>query len=85
MQFVWPCKKSTSSLRYTMGVQIANEQTSYVKQDYQFWSEADCMGDFSINNVRAGEYNLYAWVPGFLGDFRYHVPITVTPGFNLKT
>lgn len=58
---------------------------NYIKQDYQFWTEADCTGDFSINNVRCGEYNLYAWVPGFLGDYRYHVPITITPGFNLKT
>lgn len=53
-------------------------------KDYQFWTEADCIGDFSINNVRAGEYNLFAWVPGFLGDYRYHVPITITPGCDIN-
>lgn len=74
----------TSSLinvGWLRNVQIAIEWV----QDYQFWSEADCSGDFSINNVRAGEYNLFAWVPGFIGDYRYHVPITITPGFNQKT
>ncbi|KAJ9545406.1 hypothetical protein OSB04_025113 [Centaurea solstitialis] len=53
-------------------------------KDYQFWTEANCSGDFSINNVRAGEYNLFAWVPGFLGDYRYHVPITITPGCDIN-
>ena len=46
-----------------------------------FLTEADCSGEFSINNVRAGEYNLYAWGPGFLGDYRYHRPITISPGW----
>ncbi|KAI3725621.1 hypothetical protein L1987_65412 [Smallanthus sonchifolius] len=53
-------------------------------KDYQFWNEADCMGGFSINNVRCGEYNLYAWVPGFLGDYKYHLLITVTPGCDIN-
>lgn len=52
----------------------------YYMQDYQFWSEADGRGDFCIKNIRGGEYNLYGWVPGFIGDYRYHVPITITPG-----
>ena len=40
-----------------------------VKQDYQLWTEADCNGEFAINNDRAGEYNFYAWVPGFYSNF----------------
>ncbi|KAF8706458.1 hypothetical protein HU200_030731 [Digitaria exilis] len=47
---------------------------------YQFWTRATISGEFSIGHVRAGVYNLYAWVPGFLGDFVYTSPVTVTPG-----
>ncbi|CAM0874373.1 unnamed protein product [Alopecurus aequalis] len=48
---------------------------------YQFWTRtsASC-GSFAIGNVRAGEYNLYAWVPGFLGDYMYAAPVTVAAG-----
>ncbi|KAF3447275.1 hypothetical protein FNV43_RR12455 [Rhamnella rubrinervis] len=49
-------------------------------KDYQFWTRADENGYFSINNVRTGDYNLYAWVPGFIGDYRYDVVITITSG-----
>ncbi|KAH7524804.1 probable rhamnogalacturonate lyase B isoform X1 [Ziziphus jujuba] len=49
-------------------------------KDYQFWTRADENGYFSINNVRTGDYNLYAWVPGFIGDYRYDVVVTVTSG-----
>lgn len=27
-----------------------------------------------------GDYNLYAWVPGFIGDYRYNVTITIPKG-----
>lgn len=37
-------------------------------------------GYFSINDIRPGDYNLYAWVPGFIGDYRYDDVITITPG-----
>ncbi|KAG5520330.1 hypothetical protein RHGRI_033037 [Rhododendron griersonianum] len=47
---------------------------------YQFWTRADENGNFSINHVRTGDYNLYAWVPGFIGDYRNDVPVTITPG-----
>ncbi|KAK6938056.1 Rhamnogalacturonan lyase, domain II [Dillenia turbinata] len=50
---------------------------------YQFWSIADEDGYFSINNVRAGDYNLYAWVPGFIGDYKYEVAISVTSGCEI--
>ncbi|CAK9186563.1 unnamed protein product [Ilex paraguariensis] len=52
-------------------------------KDYQFWTKADDAGYFSINDVRAGNYNLYAWVPGFVGDYRNEVAITVTPGSDI--
>uniref|UniRef100_A0A2N9FNC3 peptidylprolyl isomerase n=1 Tax=Fagus sylvatica TaxID=28930 RepID=A0A2N9FNC3_FAGSY len=50
---------------------------------YQFWTRADENGCFSINNVRTGDYNLYAWVPGVIGDYRYDVVITITSGCKI--
>uniref|UniRef100_A0A453N915 rhamnogalacturonan endolyase n=1 Tax=Aegilops tauschii subsp. strangulata TaxID=200361 RepID=A0A453N915_AEGTS len=48
---------------------------------YQFWTTAsNTSGEFTIDNVRAGEYNLYAWVPGVLGDYMNTTRVTVTPG-----
>lgn len=49
-------------------------------KDYQFWTRTDCDGYFSIDNIRPGDYNIYAWVPGFIGDFRNEDVITITPG-----
>ncbi|XP_019237627.1 PREDICTED: probable rhamnogalacturonate lyase B isoform X3 [Nicotiana attenuata] len=45
---------------------------------YQFWTNSNDEGHFSIKNVRPGEYNLYAWVPGFIGDYRYEKSIAVS-------
>ncbi|KAK4850741.1 hypothetical protein QYF36_009409 [Acer negundo] len=45
---------------------------------YQFWTRADADGYFSILNIRTGDYSLYAWVPGFIGDYRYDFNITIT-------
>ncbi|KAI4979134.1 hypothetical protein ZWY2020_015887 [Hordeum vulgare] len=48
---------------------------------YQFWTRASATdGTFAIGNVRAGEYNLYAWIPGVLGDYMRTAPVTVVPG-----
>ncbi|CAK9172134.1 unnamed protein product, partial [Ilex paraguariensis] len=50
---------------------------------YQFWTRADDQGQFSISKIRAGDYNLYAWVPGFIGDYRYDDAITITTGCSI--
>ncbi|URD72612.1 Rhamnogalacturonate lyase [Musa troglodytarum] len=50
---------------------------------YQFWVRADVEGNFFIKNVRTGLYNLYAWVPGFIGDYKSSVNITVTSGNHI--
>ncbi|THU63922.1 hypothetical protein C4D60_Mb01t20960 [Musa balbisiana] len=50
---------------------------------YQFWVRADVNGNFFIKNVRTGVYNLYAWVPGFIGDYKSSVNITVTSGNHI--
>ncbi|XP_060186083.1 probable rhamnogalacturonate lyase B [Lycium barbarum] len=51
---------------------------------YQFWTKTDPHGNFIIKNVIYGTYNLYATVPGFIGDYRYASNIKVTPGSNIK-
>jgi rhamnogalacturonan endolyase len=48
-------------------------------QRYQFWTRASSDGSFSVGDVREGVYNLYAWVPGILGDFMHTSPVTITP------
>ncbi|KAK3016085.1 hypothetical protein RJ639_005680 [Escallonia herrerae] len=35
---------------------------------YQFWVTADEGGNFDIENVRSGSYNIFAWAPSFIGD-----------------
>ncbi|XP_051140620.1 probable rhamnogalacturonate lyase B [Andrographis paniculata] len=53
---------------------------------YQFWTQANANGMFVINNVRAGNYCLYGWVPGYIGDYKYNAIINIVPGshINLK-
>lgn len=53
-------------------------------KDYQFWTKAGESGNFFINNIRTGDYHLYAWVPGFVGDYRNDVFITITPGCEIE-
>ncbi|KAF7817056.1 putative rhamnogalacturonate lyase B [Senna tora] len=52
-------------------------------KNYQFWTKADDDGYFSISNVRPGDYNLYAWVPGFIGDYKYDVVMNIIEGSNI--
>ncbi|KAF3447273.1 hypothetical protein FNV43_RR12453 [Rhamnella rubrinervis] len=51
---------------------------------YQFWTRADKNGDFSIGNIREDGYNLYAWIPGFIGDYKYDVLVTITAGVDMN-
>lgn len=51
---------------------------------YQFWTQTDKQGYFSIKNVRPGTYNLYAWVPGVVGDYKYDKIITIGPESKIK-
>ncbi|XP_061372085.1 uncharacterized protein LOC133314604 isoform X2 [Gastrolobium bilobum] len=53
-------------------------------KDYQFWARADENGFFTISNIRTGDYNLFAWVPGFVGDFRFDDLMKITPGSNIE-
>jgi len=49
-------------------------------QEYQFWTRTDEEGFFYISGIRPGQYNLYAWIPGFIGDYKYDDVITITSG-----
>ncbi|CAL1395543.1 unnamed protein product [Linum trigynum] len=51
---------------------------------YQFWTEVEEDGSFSISNVIAGQYNLYGWVPGFIGDYKYGAVINITPARSIE-
>ncbi|KAJ4963099.1 hypothetical protein NE237_023038 [Protea cynaroides] len=51
---------------------------------YQFWTRANSDGFFSINGARPGNYSLYGWVPGFLGDYKYGLNVTITPGSKVN-
>ncbi|KAK2376205.1 Rhamnogalacturonate lyase family protein [Trifolium repens] len=51
---------------------------------YQFWTKADEEGYFSINNIRSGDYNLYAWVPGFIGEYWNNEVLKITPGCEIN-
>ncbi|XP_069153466.1 uncharacterized protein [Solanum lycopersicum] len=53
-------------------------------KDYQFWTRADEEGNYVISNIRAGDYNLYAFVPGFIGDYKYDINITITSGCSIE-
>ncbi|KAI5079956.1 hypothetical protein GOP47_0005435 [Adiantum capillus-veneris] len=65
-----------------LGLAIAGELGSWQTESkgYQFWTQANKDGFFNIKSVRAGEYSLYGWVPGVLGDYKLESIIKVTPG-----
>ncbi|URD73710.1 Rhamnogalacturonate lyase [Musa troglodytarum] len=69
-----------------VGLASPGEAGSWQRESkgYQFWVRADVEGNFFIKNVRTGVYNLYAWVPGFIGDYRSSVNITITPGNHIN-
>ncbi|CAK9186567.1 unnamed protein product [Ilex paraguariensis] len=68
-----------------VGLALPGVAGSFQKEckGYQFWTRADDQGHFSISKIRAGDYNLYAWVPGFIGDYRYDDAITITTGCSI--
>ncbi|KAF3439170.1 hypothetical protein FNV43_RR17445 [Rhamnella rubrinervis] len=68
-----------------VGLAAPGDVGSWQKESkgYQFWTKADKRGYFSIRNVRPGNYSLYAWVPGVIGDYKYDGIITIEPGSNM--
>lgn len=52
-------------------------------QGYQFWIQTDSEGRFLIPNVRVGIYNFFAWVPGFIGDYKSAAAVNIVAGTDL--
>ncbi|KAL3838677.1 hypothetical protein ACJIZ3_023268 [Penstemon smallii] len=69
-----------------VGLALPGETGSWQTENkgYQFWTQADARGYFVIKGVRAGKYSVYAWVPGFIGDYKFHNPITILPGSRIR-
>ncbi|KAF6150992.1 hypothetical protein GIB67_016470 [Kingdonia uniflora] len=51
---------------------------------YQFWTRADAKGYFCIRNIRPGDYNLFAWVPGFVGEYKFDDQLAIKPGSDIR-
>ncbi|KAM7515832.1 hypothetical protein LguiA_005415 [Lonicera macranthoides] len=68
-----------------VGLAPPGEKGSWEKdvKGYQFWTRTNDEGSFIIRGIRAGTYNLFAWVPGFIGDYRYDFEVTVTQGSKI--
>ncbi|KAL6225063.1 hypothetical protein ACLB2K_003915 [Fragaria x ananassa] len=69
-----------------VGLAAPGEVGSWQRENkgYQFWNQADEEGRFILKDVRPGNYSLYAWVPGVVGDYKYEGDITIIPGCNIK-
>uniref|UniRef100_A0ACD6AEH5 Uncharacterized protein n=1 Tax=Avena sativa TaxID=4498 RepID=A0ACD6AEH5_AVESA len=68
-----------------VGLALPGEAGSWQREckGYQFWCRADADGSFYIKNIVAGNYNLYAWVPGFIGDYRFDAALTISSGDDI--
>ncbi|KAL8162546.1 hypothetical protein V2J09_014035 [Rumex salicifolius] len=65
-----------------VGLAAQGEPGSWQKEakGYQFWTKADSRGSFHIKGIREGNYSLYAYAPGFIGDYKYEMNINILPG-----
>ncbi|KAK6773164.1 hypothetical protein RDI58_028402 [Solanum bulbocastanum] len=70
----------------SVGLAAPGDAGSWQRENkgYQFWTTTDEDGCFVIKNIRAGSYNLYGVVPGFIGDYKYEVVITLTEGCDIE-
>ncbi|KVF84298.1 hypothetical protein Ccrd_026649 [Cynara cardunculus var. scolymus] len=78
--------RSVPAKRAYVGLAPPGDIGSWQRENkkYQFWTETNEKGHFSIPNVIAGKYNLYAWVPGFIGDFRNSEIIDIASRVNIN-
>ncbi|KAK7252453.1 hypothetical protein RIF29_36399 [Crotalaria pallida] len=76
---------SQPAINAYVGLALPGKAGSWQKESkgYQFWTQTDGKGYFVIKNIVPGEYNLYAWVPGFIGNYKYEATIIITPGRSI--
>ncbi|KAF3341803.1 putative rhamnogalacturonate lyase B [Carex littledalei] len=81
----WYNKTSTPSDFPYVGLALPGQPGSWQSEckGYQFWTRADAKGNFTINNIIPGNYSLYAWAPGFVGDFMHNVTISISAGSKI--
>ncbi|KAL1310214.1 hypothetical protein HN51_052866 [Arachis hypogaea] len=70
----------------SVGLASPGEPGSWQRESkgYQFWTITDDKGYFSITNILPGEYNLYSWVKGYIGDYKYDKVINITSGSEVN-
>ncbi|CAN6475630.1 unnamed protein product [Victoria cruziana] len=68
-----------------LGLAPPGEAGSWQRESkgYQFWCKADPFGFFTITHVRVGSYNLYAWIPGVIGDYKYELIVNISSGTHI--
>lgn len=69
-----------------LGLALPGEKGSWQTESkgYQFWTQSDENGYFRLSNVRVGEYDLYGWVPGVLGEYKKEGSVIVQPGSSVE-
>ncbi|XP_021853082.2 probable rhamnogalacturonate lyase B isoform X2 [Spinacia oleracea] len=78
-------KTNTSARKAYVGLAAPGEVGSWQRESkgYQFWTRTDDGGHFTIENIRPGNYNLYALIPGFIGDYRYNDTLNISAGSSM--
>ncbi|CAN6372045.1 unnamed protein product [Urochloa humidicola] len=79
-------KKDVPAAMAYIGLASPGQPGSWATESkgYQFWTRASSDGSFTINNVREGVYNLYAFVSGVLGDYCYSSPLTLASDHSIS-
>ncbi|KAK4742106.1 hypothetical protein SAY87_000107 [Trapa incisa] len=69
-----------------IGLSVPGEVGSWQRETkgYQFWTRAKEDGFFSISDIRPGDYDLHAWIPGFMGDYKYLHTIRISPASDIS-
>ncbi|KAL2893057.1 Rhamnogalacturonate lyase [Bienertia sinuspersici] len=61
----------------------SSDQRGSVDGSLLVYDRTDDKGHFTIENVRPGNYNLYGWVHGFIGDYRYNGSVSIKAGESI--
>ncbi|XP_018629377.3 uncharacterized protein [Nicotiana tomentosiformis] len=69
-----------------IGLALPGDIGSWQKETkgYQFWTQANETGYFKITGIIPGTYNLYSWVPGVIGDYKYNQTLSITQGIDIN-